>query len=331
MPAGIGLHPFFVRDADTQLTCRTQAVWRTDAEVLPVERIAVPADWDFSRRPARSIASRSTIASTAGTAVPTIVWPQHRPAARPRGDGAVPPSRDLRPARPIVLLRRAGEPRQRAGGSGAARTGRHRWPARSSFVSPTCEGSMPEFASYPSLKGRSRVRLGRRLGHRRLDRRALRRARRQGRLRRHQRAGLEGDRRQDRRAVPEMRHPRREGLPGGARRGRGQARHHHRAGQQRRARRAAQARGRDARVLGRPHRRQPASRLLRHPGGGARHEAGGRRLDRELQLGELSHHDRQPLRLSGGEGGDDRHDARPGARSRRRTRSGSMRSRRAGS
>jgi aldose 1-epimerase len=49
VPAGIGLHPFFVRDADCQLTCRTAAVWRADAEVLPIERIAVPPEWDFSR------------------------------------------------------------------------------------------------------------------------------------------------------------------------------------------------------------------------------------------------------------------------------------------
>jgi len=48
VPAGIGLHPFFVRDSDSELRCNTQAVWRTDSEVLPVERIAVPAAWDFS-------------------------------------------------------------------------------------------------------------------------------------------------------------------------------------------------------------------------------------------------------------------------------------------
>src|SRR5205085_9534681 len=48
VPAGLGLHPFFVRDADTDLRCRTQSVWRTDEEVLPIERIAVPLAWDFS-------------------------------------------------------------------------------------------------------------------------------------------------------------------------------------------------------------------------------------------------------------------------------------------
>lgn len=48
VPAGLGLHPFFLRDADTELACRMTGVWRTDAEVLPVERVAVPAEWDFA-------------------------------------------------------------------------------------------------------------------------------------------------------------------------------------------------------------------------------------------------------------------------------------------
>lgn len=48
VPAGIGLHPFFVRDAATDLQCRAKSVWLADAEVLPIERIDVPAAWDFS-------------------------------------------------------------------------------------------------------------------------------------------------------------------------------------------------------------------------------------------------------------------------------------------
>ena len=49
VPAGIGLHPFFVREADTELQTRTEAVWRTDAEVLPIARIVVPPAFDFSK------------------------------------------------------------------------------------------------------------------------------------------------------------------------------------------------------------------------------------------------------------------------------------------
>ena len=48
VPAGLGLHPFFTRDADTELACRVEGVWRSDAEVLPIDRIAVPSDWDFA-------------------------------------------------------------------------------------------------------------------------------------------------------------------------------------------------------------------------------------------------------------------------------------------
>ena len=49
VPAGLGLHPFFVRDADSELQCHTEAVWRTDAEVLPIARIVVPPAFDFSK------------------------------------------------------------------------------------------------------------------------------------------------------------------------------------------------------------------------------------------------------------------------------------------
>lgn len=49
VPAGIGLHPFFVREPDCTLTCRTAFVWRTDIEVLPIECIPVPSEWDFSQ------------------------------------------------------------------------------------------------------------------------------------------------------------------------------------------------------------------------------------------------------------------------------------------
>ncbi len=48
VPAGLGLHPFFVRDADTELACCLAGVGRTDAEVLPLQRVPVPPEWDFS-------------------------------------------------------------------------------------------------------------------------------------------------------------------------------------------------------------------------------------------------------------------------------------------
>jgi len=49
VPAGLGLHPFFVRDPDTELACRLSGVWRTDPEVLPLQRVPIPPEWDFRR------------------------------------------------------------------------------------------------------------------------------------------------------------------------------------------------------------------------------------------------------------------------------------------
>jgi aldose 1-epimerase len=77
VPAGIGLHPFFVRDPACTLTCRTGSVWRADAEVLPVERIPVPTGWDFAagRRP-DSVALDNCFDGWDGRA--TIAWPARR-------------------------------------------------------------------------------------------------------------------------------------------------------------------------------------------------------------------------------------------------------------
>jgi aldose 1-epimerase len=48
-PAGMGLHPFFTRDADSELEFRAAAVWLGDQEMLPTRRVPVPAEWDYSR------------------------------------------------------------------------------------------------------------------------------------------------------------------------------------------------------------------------------------------------------------------------------------------
>jgi aldose 1-epimerase len=77
VPAGLGLHPFFVRDADTEVTCRSKAVWTADAEVLPVERIAVPPRWDFSMsRKVDGVALDNCFDGWDGHAL--ISWPSRR-------------------------------------------------------------------------------------------------------------------------------------------------------------------------------------------------------------------------------------------------------------
>jgi aldose 1-epimerase len=77
VPAGLGLHPFFVREPDTELCCRAEAVWRTDAEVLPTERTDVPTQWDFSAlRKVTGVALDNCFDGWDGRAV--INWPSRR-------------------------------------------------------------------------------------------------------------------------------------------------------------------------------------------------------------------------------------------------------------
>jgi aldose 1-epimerase len=77
VPAGIGLHPFFVRDPECTLACNTVFVWRTDQEVLPLECIAVPLEWDFSRgRRPDSVMLDNCFDGWDGRA--SIAWPARR-------------------------------------------------------------------------------------------------------------------------------------------------------------------------------------------------------------------------------------------------------------
>ncbi len=41
MPAGLGLHPYFPRTPRTTLTARVEAIWETDADILPTALVAV--------------------------------------------------------------------------------------------------------------------------------------------------------------------------------------------------------------------------------------------------------------------------------------------------
>ena len=75
VPAGLGLHPFFTRDADTELACRVEGVWRSDAEVLPIDRIAVPPEWDFAlSRPVEGVMLDNCFDGWDGRAA--IRWPR---------------------------------------------------------------------------------------------------------------------------------------------------------------------------------------------------------------------------------------------------------------
>jgi aldose 1-epimerase len=51
MPAGLGLHAYFVRSAGATLRARLGHVWQADARKLPKERVPLPPAWDFRRAP----------------------------------------------------------------------------------------------------------------------------------------------------------------------------------------------------------------------------------------------------------------------------------------
>ncbi len=77
VPAGLGLHPYFRRDAETELTCHTEAVWLTDAEVLSTQRVAVPPDWNFSSpRKVDAVVLDNCFDGWDGRA--TVVWPRQQ-------------------------------------------------------------------------------------------------------------------------------------------------------------------------------------------------------------------------------------------------------------
>lgn len=77
VPAGLGLHPFFVRDLDSDLACRTSGVWLTDAEVIPTERVPLPPAWDFGRpRRVEDIVLDHCFEGWDGVA--TVRWPSRR-------------------------------------------------------------------------------------------------------------------------------------------------------------------------------------------------------------------------------------------------------------
>lgn len=77
VPGGFGLHPFFVRDPDCELVCRTRSVWRMDAHVMPIERIAVPPEWDFSAgRKVNDVPLNTCFEGWDGRA--TLLWPSRR-------------------------------------------------------------------------------------------------------------------------------------------------------------------------------------------------------------------------------------------------------------
>lgn len=76
MPAGIGLHPYFIRTAGVALQARLDHVWLNDDDrKLPRERVPMPETWDFSGSPKiAELELDNVFGGWDGKA--TIVWPE---------------------------------------------------------------------------------------------------------------------------------------------------------------------------------------------------------------------------------------------------------------
>ena len=74
MPAGIGLHPFFPKPADTRLHAQLATVWLGTDDCIPVTRVSVPERWDFSAgRDLGDLALDHCFGGWTGRA--RVVWP----------------------------------------------------------------------------------------------------------------------------------------------------------------------------------------------------------------------------------------------------------------
>ncbi|GJH06726.1 aldose 1-epimerase [Paraburkholderia terrae] len=77
MPFGLGVHPFLVRDADTQLSAAAAGLWLSDEDWLPVRHVPVPPAWQFGvAYPLPRTLVNHAFTGWSGHA--TVVWPKRR-------------------------------------------------------------------------------------------------------------------------------------------------------------------------------------------------------------------------------------------------------------
>ncbi len=73
-PFGIGLHPYFPRGEGCVLSFTAENVWLSGADMIPIERVAIPADWDH--RDGRNVGSVALDNCFDGWRGPvTLHWP----------------------------------------------------------------------------------------------------------------------------------------------------------------------------------------------------------------------------------------------------------------
>ncbi|HVE08234.1 MAG TPA: aldose 1-epimerase [Paraburkholderia sp.] len=77
LPFGLGVHPFLVRDADTQLAAAASGLWLSGDDWLPVRHVPVPPAWQFGvAYPLPATLVNHAFTEWSGRA--TIVWPKRR-------------------------------------------------------------------------------------------------------------------------------------------------------------------------------------------------------------------------------------------------------------
>jgi aldose 1-epimerase len=77
LPFGLGIHPFLVRDGDTQLSAAAAGLWLPGDDWLPVRHVAVPPAWQFGvAYPLPDTLVNHAFTGWSGQA--TVVWPKRR-------------------------------------------------------------------------------------------------------------------------------------------------------------------------------------------------------------------------------------------------------------
>ena len=86
-PFGLGWHPYFDRDAETEIGFAADGVWHTDLSCLPTRLETTPGEWGFD--PPRSIGAVVLDNCFTGWRPPaTVRWPARKLAAKIAADSA---------------------------------------------------------------------------------------------------------------------------------------------------------------------------------------------------------------------------------------------------
>jgi aldose 1-epimerase len=77
LPFGLGVHPFFVRDADTELSAAAGGLWLAGDDWLPVRHVQAPPAWQFGvAYPLPETIVNYAFTGWSGQAA--VVWPKRR-------------------------------------------------------------------------------------------------------------------------------------------------------------------------------------------------------------------------------------------------------------